>query len=176
MKRFGLVLASFLLIWSSAPSAQAHTELVSSSPTADAQVAAPEAIRLTFAEAPILEGSSIVLADAQGTQYGTGELTLEGSTLVGDWPADLPVGYTKVYWRAVSDDGHVVTGDYSFYYSAAAAEQSVMGANMSATPEAVLYTESTPETKSLNVLAVGAGIGALVALAFFFILRNRRNQ
>jgi copper resistance protein C len=176
MKRIGLILASFLLIWASAPSAQAHTELVSSSPVADAQVAAPEAITLTFNEAPLLEGSSIVLADANGTQYSTGTLTLEGSSLIADWPLDLPVGYTKVYWRAVSDDGHVVTGDYTFYYSAAAAEQSVMGAEMSASPEAVLYTETTTTTKSLNVVAVGAGIGALAVLALFFILRNRRNQ
>jgi len=163
-------------MWASAPSAQAHTELVSSSPAADEQVAAPQAITLTFGEAPLLEGSSIVLEDAEGKQYSTGTLTLDGSSLVADWPVDLPVGYAKVYWRAVADDGHVVTGDYSFYYSAAAAEQSVMGAEVSASPEAVLYTEATPKTKSLNVVAIGSGIGALVALALFFILRNRRHQ
>jgi methionine-rich copper-binding protein CopC len=126
MKRIGLIVASLLLIWTSASSAQAHTELTSTSPAADAQVAAPLPIKLTFGEAPILEGSSIVLADAEGVQYSAEPLTLEGNTLVGNWPTDLPVGYTKVYWRAVSDDGHVVTGDYNFYYSAAAAEQSVM--------------------------------------------------
>jgi len=148
---------------------------VSSSPATDAQVAAPTAISLTFNEAPILEGSSIVLADANGTQYSADPLTLEGNTLVGDWPADLPVGYTKVYWRTVSDDGHVVTGDYTFYYSAAAAEQSVI-TDATARPEAVAYSASAPESKSLNTVVVGAGIGALVATALFFILRNRRNQ
>jgi methionine-rich copper-binding protein CopC len=173
MKRIGLVLASFLLIWASAPSAQAHTELVSSSPAADEQVAAPTAITLTFTEAPILEGSSIVLSDANGTQYTAESMNVEGTTLSGDWPADLPVGYTKVYWRAVSDDGHVVTGDYSFYYSAAAAEQSVMG---NATPEAVAYTATTPESKTSSSVMFGVGIVAFIALAFFFILRNRRNQ
>jgi methionine-rich copper-binding protein CopC len=175
MKRIGLVVASFLLIWASAPSAQAHTELVSSSPAADAQVAAPSAISLTFTEAPILEGSSIVLSDATGMQYSTGQLTLEGSTLTGDWPADLPVGYTKVSWRAVADDGHVVTGDYSFYYSAAAAEQSVI-TDASATPEAVAYSEAAPKSSARAGVAVGAGIGALLALATFFILRSRRNK
>jgi LPXTG-motif cell wall-anchored protein len=78
-----------------------------------------------------------------------------------------------VYWRAVSDDGHVVTGDYSFYYSAAAAEQSVMG---NATPEAVAYTATTPESKTSSSVMFGVGIVAFIALAFFFILRNRRNQ
>ena len=175
MKRIGLVLASFLLIWASAPSAQAHTELVSSSPAADAQVAAPTALTLTFSEAPILEGSSIVLFDANGNQYSTEPLALEGSTLTGNWPADLPVGYTKVSWRAVADDGHVVTGDYSFYYSAAAAEQSVI-TDATASPEAVAYSASNPDSKSLNKVAIGAAVGALVALALFFILRNRRNQ
>lgn len=175
MKRIGLVVASFLLIWASAPSAQAHTELVSSSPAADAQVAAPSAISLTFTEAPILEGSSIVLSDATGMQYSTGQLTLEGSTLTGDWPADLPVGYTKVSWRAVADDGHVVTGDYSFYYSAAAAEQSVI-TDASATREAVAYSETAQTSNSRAGVAVGAGIGALLALAAFFILRSRSNK
>jgi copper resistance protein C len=173
MKRIGLALASFLLIWASTPSAQAHTELVSSSPAADAQIAAPTDITLTFNEAPILEGSSIVLADANGTQYATQPLRVEGSTLTGAWPAELPVGYTKVYWRAVSDDGHVVTGDYNFYYSAAAAEQSVMG---NATPEAIAYSATTPESKSSNSVVIGVGAVVFIALAFFFILRNRRNQ
>lgn len=175
MKRIGLVVASFLLIWASAPSAQAHTELVSSSPAADAQVAAPSAITLTFTEAPILEGSSIVLSDATGMQYSTGKLTLDGSTLTGDWPVDLPVGYTKVSWRAVADDGHVVTGDYSFYYSAAAAEQSVI-TDASAAREAVAYSETAQKSSSRAGVAVGAGIGALLALAAFFILRSRRNK
>lgn len=177
MKRIGLVLASLLLIWASAPSAQAHTELESTSPVADAQIAAPRPIKLTFNEAPILEGSSIILADGEGTQYAAEPLTLEGNTLVGDWPNDLPVGYTMVYWRAVSDDGHVVTGDYSFYYSAAAAEQSVItDGSTSATPEPRALEGDHVSENSVTGIAVGATAGALVALALFFILRNRHNK
>ena len=177
MKRIGLVLASLLLIWASAPSAQAHTELESTSPTAAEQVAAPQQITLTFNEAPILEGSSIVLADANSTQYTSEPLAVEGNTLVGDWPADLPVGNTTVYWRAVSDDGHVITGDYNFYYSAAAAAQSVItDGSVSATPEPRTLEGDYVSENSVTGVAVGAAIGALVALALFFILRNRRNK
>jgi methionine-rich copper-binding protein CopC len=177
MKRIGLILASLLLIWASAPSAQAHTELESTSPTAAEQVVAPQQITLTFNEAPILEGSSIVLADANGTQYTSEPLALEGNTLVGDWPADLPVGDTTVYWRAVSDDGHVITGDYNFYYSAAAAAQSVItDGSVSATPEPRTLVAETSDKSSATGVAVVAAIGALVALALFFILRNRRNK
>ena len=174
MKRIGLVLASLLLIWASAPSAQAHTELESTSPAADSQIAAPRPIELTFNEAPILEGSSIILADANGTQYSAEPLALKGSTLIGDWPADLPVGYTKVYWRAVSDDGHVVTGDYNFYYSAAAAEQSVITGPSSSPGN--LTTDHVMTNAAPTRVLVSAAIGALISFAFFFILRNRRNK
>jgi methionine-rich copper-binding protein CopC len=176
MKRIGLVLGSLLLIWASAPSAQAHTELESTSPTAAEQVVAPQQITLTFNEAPILEGSSIVLADANGTQYTSEPLALEGNTLVGDWPADLPVGDTTVYWRAVSDDGHVITGDYNFYYSAAAAQSVITDGSVSATPEPRALEGDHVSENSATGVAVVAAIGALVALALFFILRNRRNK
>jgi methionine-rich copper-binding protein CopC len=174
MKRIGLVLASLLLIWASAPSAQAHTELESTSPTAAEQVAAPQQITLTFNEAPILEGSSIVLADANSTQYTSEPLAVEGNTLVGDWPADLPVGNTTVYWRAVSDDGHVITGDYNFYYSAAAAEQSVItdGAKPTETEAGIPMPRYYQDKAFLSTVFMGA----LFALAFLFILRNSRNK
>lgn len=174
MKRIVLVLTAFMLTWGGAPSAQAHTELVSTSPMADAQIAAPRPIALTFTEAPIIEGSAIVLADSNGTQYTAAPLTLEGATLVGGWPSDLPVGYTKVSWRAVADDGHVVTGEYNFYYSAAAAEQSVItgGAKPTETESGIPMPRYYQSKAFLpTVLA-----GALIVLALLFILRNRRNK
>ena len=174
MKRLGLVLASFFLIWTSAPSAQAHTELVSTSPTPNAQVAAPQPISLTFSEAPILEGSYIVVVDAGGNQYETGQLTLDGATLTGDWPADLPVGYAKIYWRAVSDDGHVVTGDYNFYYSAAAAEQSVITARTIPTKTASEVQVTRYYDNKLFLPAVV--VAGVLLVAFFFTMHSRRNK
>ena len=96
--------------------AAAHAELVSASPAPGAQLAeSPAEIRLTFSE-PVATTSAIVLL-AEGFQ------PVEG--LVGQFDADRPQeifvplpelapGVYTVQWTAASDDGHEISGAYSF--------------------------------------------------------------
>lgn len=100
--------------------AGAHTEVVSTSPTDGINfgVTPPAKIEVTFNEPPLYEGSAIVLNDESGNEVQLGTLELTGNTLSAAVPPDLPSGKSTVTWRAAADDGHVVTGTFSFYFAA----------------------------------------------------------
>lgn len=101
-----------------ATSANAHADLVSTSPTDGSDVdVAPAQISITFSE-PVLEaGTAIVLNQADGTEIPVGPLNLDGSTISVASPADLAAGEYKVTWRAAADDGHVLTGEFGFTFN-----------------------------------------------------------
>ena len=116
MNLLKITLLSALFSGALMTSANAHTELVSTSPTSGETITAAQSIDLTFSEAPLLAGSSISLLDGEGNTLSTNNATLNDSVLSVDWPTDAYAGLITVNWRAVADDGHVVTGTYSFDY------------------------------------------------------------
>jgi copper transport protein len=94
----------------------AHAELVEAEPAPGAQLAAPPAeIRLTFSE-PI-EGKSNVIVLGEGFAPVDGiqpQLdTVRPQQLYASLPPLEPGTYT-VQWSAVSEDGHEISGSYSF--------------------------------------------------------------
>ena len=101
-----------------ATSANAHADVVSTSPIDGSEVdVAPAQISVTFSE-PVLEtGTAIVLNQADGTEVSVGALTVEGSTISVASPPDLAAGEYKVTWRAAADDGHVLTGEFGFTFN-----------------------------------------------------------
>ena len=135
--------------------AAAHTDFVSSSPVANEAVnAALPAISVTLSEPPILEGSAIVVTDAAGNAVVTEPVTLDGATLTIPWPAALTPGIIKVDWRAASEDGHPVTGDFTFDYTAAAEG----GIAPSAEPEVTALAEPTLIATPMPIEAVTTGM------------------
>ena len=93
-----------------------HFALSSSMPAADATVEEAHAIHLTFTQVPKEEGRLIRLADPQGEQVELGEIHMDGEmVLAAHIAADhLENGTYTVSWRGAGDDGHFVTGDYTF--------------------------------------------------------------
>jgi len=99
--------------------AYAHNQLIATYPTDGSTVEAGAVqIDLTFEEAPMAlpfgEGNLIAIAKADtGEQLGAACATVSGTHLV--TTAHLSEsGKYKVLWRQVSDDGHVVSGDFTF--------------------------------------------------------------
>lgn len=93
--------------------AQAHTELKSSSPGADASVAAPPAVELTFAGDVRL--TSVQLTDSAGSAKHLDAVPTEVASqfsLAVHEP--LAPGAYKVVWRAVGGDTHIVSGEFGF--------------------------------------------------------------
>lgn len=167
-------------------SANAHTDLVSTSPSADSEVLASESnISLTFAEPPLVDGAAIVVSNSTGDTLDTPAPTLEGATISIPWPVDLTPGQVTVQWRATGDDGHVLSGEYGFNYTAAA--EGGMAPNptdiampteptSSATPEAVAMPLGDDDSAAgSNKLVIGIAIVSLVGLvaAGTFLRRSK---
>jgi methionine-rich copper-binding protein CopC len=89
--------------------AQAHTPLKSSAPAADASVAPPKTIELSFGDEVRL--TAVALTDAGGV-----------AKHLDDVPSavhePLAPGAYKVVWRAVGGDTHIVSGEFAFTVTA----------------------------------------------------------
>lgn len=95
--------------------AQAHARLVSASPAANAVVAAPRVLTLTFSEriAPAFSTFDVVNAAGSTVAVRT-QVGQDGKTLTGTLARPLPAGAYVVNWRIASSDGHRMTGSYGF--------------------------------------------------------------
>jgi copper resistance protein C len=110
----GAVAAALLPL--SAPSALAHTHLASSSPAADAVVAAPERVTLTFSHALEPRFSGFEILDARGRRVNARSAIdpERNTTLVATPAAPLSAGIYRVTWHIVAHDGHRMRGEYRF--------------------------------------------------------------
>jgi methionine-rich copper-binding protein CopC len=96
-----------------AVAAEAHTALKSSAPAADAAIAAPKTIDLTFAGDVRL--TSLALTDAAGAAKHLDAVpTAVASTFSLAVHEPLAPGAYKVVWRAVGGDTHIISGEFAF--------------------------------------------------------------
>lgn len=100
----------------------AHPKLLSATPAANAKVAKPAAIKLTFSEdlvAP-LSGIDLVMTGMPGMASHKPmpikgfTLSVKGKTLTAVLPRPLPSGTYTLTWHAVAADQHRVEGTYDF--------------------------------------------------------------
>jgi methionine-rich copper-binding protein CopC len=183
----GSVLLAGLATFIPTTSASAHTDLVSSSPSADEIVnASQESISITFSEPTLVDGAAIVVLNSAGGTLDTPTPTLEGATISIPWPVDLTPGQITVQWRATADDGHVLSDEFGFNYTAAAEGGMAPGPSDSAaptdptateTPVAIAMPLATDDsaTEGNNNLVVGIAIVSLVGLvaAGMFLRRSK---
>lgn len=152
-------------------SAFAHADLVSTSPVADSDVnASQETIEITFSEPPLVDGAAIVVMNEAGDILDSPAPALNGSTLSIPWPADLTPGRVLVTWRATAADGHVVSDEFSFKYTAAAESgiapsvNPIPTAETSATPEPMMSALDTPITTAIPMEAATTSAASNTAL------------
>ncbi|MBS3180356.1 MULTISPECIES: copper resistance CopC family protein [unclassified Pseudoclavibacter] len=109
------LLMACLLGFAGATPARAHDQLIASSPSPDASLdTSPPDITLSYS-ANIMEiGPMIVLQDAAGRDWATGEPVIDGTTVTSAVDDTLPDGAYTVNWRVVSSDGHPITGTIPF--------------------------------------------------------------
>jgi methionine-rich copper-binding protein CopC len=96
--------------------ASAHAALVKSNPAANATVAAPKAISLTFNEAltPAFSGFDMSMSDGMKMKVKT-KVSKDKKTITGTPTGKLMPGAYKVNWHAAaSDDGHRTSGTTAF--------------------------------------------------------------
>ena len=112
----GSALLAMILLALSAPlTARAHDQLVETNPAADAQLdGAPESIELVYSNSLVTVGNIVEVINAAGENIVEQELTVSGPKLVQPLPSNLADGWYLVNWRAVSSDGHPITGHFYF--------------------------------------------------------------
>ncbi|MFB2703501.1 MULTISPECIES: copper resistance CopC family protein [Marinobacter] len=114
-KHLLLPLLMMFVTLTSASLAKAHTDVVYSSPASDAHVqTSPEHLELRFGDTVRL--MRVNLTDGAGERVRVDfRPSRESKT---DYRIDLPTlqeGHYEVEWRAMADDGHTMTGGFSFH-------------------------------------------------------------
>jgi methionine-rich copper-binding protein CopC len=107
-----MTLLSFLM-----PAALAHSELVSSNPSASSNIQQlPEQIELEFNEELLNLGSgnSISIMTPSGEDIGMGDASTEGAKINRLLNTTSETGQFQVTYRVASADGHVLNGSYTF--------------------------------------------------------------
>ncbi len=122
MSRFLIAAAIALTVLPGA--AFAHSKMVSSTPAANATVAKPTRLSLTFSEkflAP-MSGVELVMTGMPGMAdhapmpikgYKT-SVAPDGKTMIVTLPRALPAGSYDIKWHIVGADQHKMEGGYSF--------------------------------------------------------------
>lgn len=102
--------------------ASAHSKLVSSNPAANASVAKPTRLTLTFSETFLAPMSGVDLtmtampgmADHAAMPIKGFKTSVEGKTMTITLPRALPTGSYDLKWHIVGADQHRMEGGYSF--------------------------------------------------------------
>jgi copper resistance protein C len=106
-----------------ATAVQAHPKLNSSTPAANAVIAAPTRIQLVFSEALVAQfsGIDLTMTEMPGMKMRPMKMNgvratvaADGKTLVATLAKPLPVGTYKVDYHVVSTDTHRIQGSYTF--------------------------------------------------------------
>ena len=106
-------LAALVLFLMGSGPADAHASLVSTNPADGSRIAtAPATVELTFSEDV---GSGFVAVTApDGTKVKTSQAHISGAQVHADLAASDQRGRYTVAYRVVSDDGHPVSGTFTF--------------------------------------------------------------
>jgi len=152
--------------------AAAHDELVSTSPTDGTTVStAPAEVLLVFSEPPVALGSEVQVLGPDGANLSVGDLVLDGSTVHQPLRDERPQGAYRVQWRVTSDDGHTVTGEFSFTATAGAggptatpAPASSVAPTSTTTPSPEPAPSATLEPATPGGTDDGGGVSGLTVL------------
>jgi len=153
-------LLSFLM-----PAALAHSELVSSNPSASANIEQlPEQIELEFNEESLNLGSgnSISIMTPSGEDIGMGDASTEGAKINRLLNTTSETGQFQVTYRVVSADGHVLDGSFTF--------------NLSEAVVPITQNESAVDAESGSNLLVNSVIGIIGFGALLLIELARRSR
>lgn len=156
-------IAALLVLGVSAP-ASAHDELLGSTPSADEKLASsPASVVLTYSAAIMPEGAKVVVWDADGKDWTSGDPVIDTNTLTVPLDSSMPDAGYLVEWRVVSSDGHPISGKIPFAIGDAAPLQSVTSA-----------PEATDDASSVVPLVVGGIVIVVVVVAVIAVVVVRR--
>ncbi|MEV5829255.1 copper resistance CopC family protein [Spirillospora sp. NPDC052242] len=167
-RALGAALAAVLTLAAAlafAAPATAHTALTGSNPEEGSTVAPPSEIVLTFANPVTLP--QVVVTDESDVRHETGEPRAVDTDVTQALKAPLPNGDYTVGWRAVSPDGHPISGTFEFTVEGAApsspaAQEAPSAEPSAAAPAPASSPASSSESEGTSASWLWIGLGALV--------------
>ena len=149
-----------------AVSAQAHSQLISTSPANGAVMrSAPTVVDFEFDEVLLPDVDTVSINNQQGQNVYSQKTKPVGTHLSIDWPGNLPADTYQVAYRVVSADGHPVTGAITFTFGEPAPSGTAAGTPVAAKPE-----QSSSTTLAIAIAAVLLA----VSLGVIYVLVKRR--
>lgn len=150
------------------PSAYAHSELVSSNPSASTYIEElPEQIELEFNEELLNLGSgnSVSIMSPSGEDLGMGETSTDRARVTRLLNTTSELGAFEVKYRVASADGHILNGSFTF--------------NLTVTAVVTSENEKTTDSESgsnLPVKLVTLILGGAAVLLVGFGIRSRKRR
>ena len=154
--------ATLALLVTGAGVAQAHDELLGSTPVAGSTLeAAPVAVELEFSGDVQELGTEVVVTAPDGSTVSVGAVQVDGATVTQPLAADLPGGEYTVDWRVTSADGHPEADSFSFTVAGgeAAAGTTTDGGEAAATTDTGASSTTWIVVGAVVVLAAAAAVG-----------------
>ena len=159
-----------------APAASAHDAFVGSTPKAGSTLTtAPTSVTVSFEEPPLAAGLAVAVTAPDTTLVTSGDPVLTGTDVVSPLAPLTQAGVYTVAWRVVADDGHPVTGTFSFTLDLAGSGPTGSAGPSSAASPSVSLAAST-EGSSSSASWIVAGLGALVLLGVGVAFAMRRRS
>jgi len=188
-----VTLVSLSVVSGAAPAAQAHDQVLSTSPNAGENLGtAPKQVAMVFSDDILNVGAIMLVVDDQGRNWAGGTLTLDRATATQPLVPGLPDGAYEVRWRVVSADGHPVAGTFPFTVGTVPAGSEPASAGPTAAgpapvspPRATDAATGQAPTGAIGgglplpvvaLLGAGGGVAVLVVVLLFTSLWKRRRS
>lgn len=172
MRRLASALLALGLLVAAPTAAFAHDVLERTNPADGTTVTTlPDSVVLTFSEAPLALGAQVVVAGPSG-QVSSGAPTISGRDVRQAIAPSAPGGDYTVSYRITSDDGHPVTGTFSFHATIGRdGSTATAGATVHVRP--VPAADDAQGSLLVPILLTIVGTVVLLAVGGFLVLRGR---
>jgi methionine-rich copper-binding protein CopC len=172
MRRLASALLALGLLVAVPTTAFAHDVLEQTNPADGTSIThLPEAVTLTFSEAPLPIGSQVVVTGPSGP-VSSGAPTVADRVVTQALSPSAPGGDYTVSYRVTSDDGHPVTGTFSFH-AAIGLDGSTATAAATVHVRPAAGSEDAGNSLFVPVLLTIVGTVVLLAIGGFLLLRSR---
>jgi methionine-rich copper-binding protein CopC len=170
-RALAVVLAVTSLLVGAAAAAQAHDILVGTSPV-DGSTAkvVPAQVTLTFDQPALAVGTEIIVTGRSG-QVQTGAAALVDNTVSEHLRPGSPAGRYTVIWRVTSNDGHPVSGKFTFTASSPSPGQQTTPP----TPTTSTPVRVSSQAHALSWVVAGSFLVVLLFLVVFVRSREPRS-
>lgn len=168
-----LLIALFATFVLFVPKTYAHTYLESTNPTDGANVTEDiQKIELKYS-GKIEEGSIFKILASDGTEFGIESITLNDGVLTGTLASPLPNDTYTVEWDTISEDGHPLSGSFSFTVNAPDSAASGAGKDSTANTKNTEATNNTTNTETNEKNTAKADEGStwtlIIVVAIIFV-------